>query len=237
VTETAHPPAWYLDELAHAGPEHLDADYVAEYTRKAGTDPAPEVERLRQLGLGPDSTLVDLGAGTGTFALAAAPACREVIAVDVSAVMLDVLQREADKRGVRNVRCVRAGFLSYTARDVDFVYSRHALHQLPDFWKAVALRRIADMLRPSGFLRLRDLFFSCELAELAQVVDTWLEGAATDARRGWTRAEYETHLRDEFSTFTWLFEPMLQHAGFEVLDASYASSRIYAEYTCRLAHC
>ena len=23
--------SWYLDELAHAGPEHLDAEYIAGY--------------------------------------------------------------------------------------------------------------------------------------------------------------------------------------------------------------
>ncbi len=49
---------------------------------------------------------------------------------------------------------------------------------------------------------------------------------------GWTRAELETHLRDEYSTFTWLFEPMLVQAGFEVREATYSESRIYADYVC-----
>lgn len=31
---------WWLDELAHAGPEHLDPSYVAGYERKGGYDPA-----------------------------------------------------------------------------------------------------------------------------------------------------------------------------------------------------
>jgi ubiquinone/menaquinone biosynthesis C-methylase UbiE len=233
VTELAWPPDWFLDELAHAGPEHLDAAYVAGYTQKAGTDPTPELDILRELGLDLSSTLIDLGAGTGVFALAAAPICREVVAVDVSPVMLEALQREAKQRGITNVRCVRAGFLTYEGGPADFVYTRHALHQIPDFWKAVALRRIACMLRPGGILRLRDLFFSCELDDLDDVVGAWLAGAAPDASQGWTRAEYATHLRDEYSTFTWLFEPMLEHAGFEILDASYSASRIYAEYTCK----
>ncbi len=30
-------PRWYLDELANAGPEHLDGAYVAGYDRNAGT--------------------------------------------------------------------------------------------------------------------------------------------------------------------------------------------------------
>ena len=34
-------PPWMLDELAHAGPEHLDPEFVAGYERKAGyTDDA-----------------------------------------------------------------------------------------------------------------------------------------------------------------------------------------------------
>jgi hypothetical protein len=132
------------------------------------------------------------------------------------------------------VECVQAGFLSYTHRGAaaDFVYTRHALHQIPDFWKAIALRSIAASLRAGGVLRLRDLFFSCEIREVDQVVEAWLRGAAQSSNEGWTRAELETHLREEYSTFTWLFEVMLQRAGFEIQEATYSESRIYASYTC-----
>src|SRR5689334_15810209 len=121
------PPSWRLDELAHAGPEHLDDAYVASYDRKAGTDPTDDVELLRGLGLDERSTLVDLGAGTGTFALAAAPFCRRVVAVDVSAAMLSALGAAAARAGLTNVECARAGFLTYAHRGepADFVYSRN----------------------------------------------------------------------------------------------------------------
>src|SRR3982751_2686359 len=58
---------WFFDELAHAGREHLDPDYVAAYDRKARSDAvaAEEVRVLRNFGLNGRSTLVDLGAGTG----------------------------------------------------------------------------------------------------------------------------------------------------------------------------
>ena len=58
---------WWLDELAHAGHEHLDAQYVAGYEAKAGYDPADDLETLRRHGFGATSTIVDLGAGTGRF--------------------------------------------------------------------------------------------------------------------------------------------------------------------------
>jgi len=127
---------WWLEELGHAGDEHLDAGYVAGYDRKAGTDPAADLDVLRAFGLDEVSTLVDLGAGTGALALAAAPRCRRVVAVDVSPAMVAALRANVERLGLRNVDCVRAGFLTYEHRGepADFVYSRNALHHLPDFW-------------------------------------------------------------------------------------------------------
>jgi 2-polyprenyl-3-methyl-5-hydroxy-6-metoxy-1,4-benzoquinol methylase len=227
-------PTWHLDELSHAGAEHVDEAYVAGYERKAGFDPSDDVARLRSLGLDRTKTLVDLGAGTGVFALAAAPFCRQVVAVDVSAPMLTVVKTRARRQGAANLACVRAGFLTYDhqGEPADFVYSRHALHHLPDFWKAIALRRIAAMLRPGGVLRLRDLLLSCDLREANTVLERWLAGALTSPETGWTRAELETHLREEHSTFTWLLEPMLERAGFEIHEREYSDSQIYTAYTC-----
>ncbi len=65
-------PPWFLDEVAHAGDEHLDPAYVATYNDKAHVDPTEDLALLRTLGLNKRSVLVDLGAGSGAFALAAA---------------------------------------------------------------------------------------------------------------------------------------------------------------------
>jgi hypothetical protein len=58
----------------------------------------------------------------------------------------------------------------------------------------------------------------------------WTRGsaAATDSREGWTRAELEAHVRDEHSTFTWLFEPMLRRAGFEIRERWFSDPDIRA---------
>ena len=225
---------WMIDELAHAGPEHLDAAFVAGFDRKQGyPDPSADLAVFREHGIGPASTVVDLGAGTGRLALAAAPHVGRVIAVDVSPAMLALLREQAANAGLANVECVQAGFLSYqhTGPPADAVYTRNALHQLPDFWKALALDRIAKLLRPGGVLRLRDLIFDFRPSEAGTVLDGWLDGAAADPSRGYTREDFAEHLRTEFSTFRWLLEPMLAAAGFRIVAASFELS-IYGAYTC-----
>lgn len=80
-------PGWLLDELARAGRENLDAAHVQRYDTKMDAGAAQEIELLRSLGLDGSSLVVDLGCGTGQFALAVAPLCRRVVAVDVSPLM------------------------------------------------------------------------------------------------------------------------------------------------------
>jgi SAM-dependent methyltransferase len=225
---------WWLDELAHAGAEHLDADFVEGYDRKQGHVPdvaaAADLAVLLAHGVGERATVLDLGAGTGRFALAAAAEVRQVVAVEVSPVMCDTLRARAAPHD--NIEVVRSGLLSYEHRGApaDAIHTRNVLHQLPDFWKAVALERMARMLRPGGILRLRDLVYDLAPAEAERAVERWLAAAASDPADGYTREDLSEHIRSEHSTFSWLLVPMLEQAGFEVVDA--ANTRFYGAYTC-----
>jgi ubiquinone/menaquinone biosynthesis C-methylase UbiE len=223
-----------IDELAHAGPEHLDPDFVAGYERKQGyPDPASDLAIFERQGLGPGSEVVDLGAGLGQFALAAARRFGHVTAVDVSPAMLTALRQRAAAAGLTNLDCVQAGFLSYThaGPPADGVYTRNALHQLPDFWKVLALHRIAAMLRPGGVLRLRDLIYDFAPGQTGEIFRGWFDRAAGDPAQGYTGEDYAVHIRTEFSTFRWLLEPMLTAAGFEIVDAEF-TDQLYGAYTC-----
>lgn len=232
---TEHPD-WWIDELAHAGAEHLDEDYVAGYEHKAGYDGRADVELLESHGLTGTSVVVDLGAGTGVFTRAVAPRCGRVVSVDVSPAMVAVLRRRVAADGLSNVDLVHGGYLSYehTGDPADYVFSRNALHQVPDFWKGIALARVHAMLRPGGILRLHDLVFDFEPAAAPERIAAWTAGAVDDPARGWTAAELAEHVRIEYSTYSWLFEPMLERVGFEILDATYARGA-YGAYTCRRA--
>jgi len=113
------------------------------------------------------------------------------------------------------------------------VYTRNALHQLPDFWKAVALDRIGTMLRPGGVLRLHDLIYDFQPSEADMVLQRWwLDNAADDPARGYTSADFAEHIRTEHSTFRWLLEPLLAATGFEIVTTAFSGS-VYGAYICR----
>ena len=158
-----------------------------------------------------------------------------MIAVDVSPAMVGLMQSRFRELGLSNVRVVRSGLLSYEhdGAPADFVHSRNTFHQIPDFWKVMALRRIHPILRPDGVLHLEDLVFSFPLDSVESSIENWMDGASEDPVTGWTAPEYATHLRDEFSTFSWIIEEMFEQTGFEVLDSWYSDSGIYAGYDCR----
>lgn len=228
--------SWLLDETVYAGAEHLDAGFVAGYDRKQGhPSPQEDIDAFVAHGLGAESTVVDLGAGTGQFSLAAAEVFGSVIAVDVSPAMVEYLESQADEGDLGSLRVVQAGFLGYEHEGdpADGVFTRNALHQLPDFWKGMALHRIARMMRPGGVLRVRDLVYDFEPGEAPGVFQGWFDNASTDPAVGYTAQDFVDHIRGEHSTYRWLFEPLLERAGFEIVAADYRA-RVYASYTCVL---
>lgn len=225
---------WWLDEIGFVGDEHLDAEYVAGYDVKAQFDPGPDIALLRQFGLDESSTVIDLGAGTGTFAAAAAETGASIVAVDPSPAMVRAIR--AKTQALPNVTVEQAGMLSYEHDGgADFVYSRHVLHQLPDFWKVMALLRIGAMLRGGGTFVLRDLVFDTPPQTVSGVLNEWMDSAGQDPAAGYTQDDLVAHVASEFSTFTWLLEEALDRTGFAVIEKD-VNQGVYARYVCRLSH-
>jgi hypothetical protein len=89
------------------------------------------------------------------------------------------------------------------------------------------------MLRAGGALRLWDVVYSFEPGDAEHRIEAWIEATmSADVEGGWTRAELAEHVRDEHSTFTWLLEPMLNRAGFDIAEATYDESGMFARYLC-----
>lgn len=228
-------PGWLLDEVASAGRENLDAEHVARYDGKEDADAAAEVALLQHLGLGAGSVVVEIGTGTGQFALAAAPVCARVVAVDVSPVMLDLLRSKTAAAGAHTVEVVQAGFLTYEhhGEPADVVYTRYALHHLPDAWKAIALVRMRQMLRSGGLLRLWDVVYDFPADQATERLEAWCATGGDVVEGEWSRAERDEHVRDEHSTSTWLLEPMITRAGFAIEVAEHSEDGIFAKYLLR----
>jgi SAM-dependent methyltransferase len=222
--------SWVLDEMAFAGSEHLDPEYVKGYEAKSGYDPTEDVEILRNHGLNKTSEVLDIGCGTGVFTMAAAPLAKRVVAVDVSPAMLEAARQKT--ASLNNVEIVKGGFLSYRPdTDIDFIFSKNALHHLPDFWKGLALENMAGYLKPGGILRIRDLIYDFSPKDAPAKLQEWFTGAADDPQKGYTIQDLSEHVRTEFSTYSWIFDEMLEEAGLKIIDRQYARS-VYGTYTC-----
>jgi putative AdoMet-dependent methyltransferase len=228
-------PRWYYDEMQAVGVDYHDpaqaAVYDEQHQRFRDYEKASAAV-LARLGLEPSATVIDLGAGTGAFALVAARRCRTVYAVDVSQAMLAHCRQKAAAAGLDNIVFCHGGFLSYEhrAEPVDALVSVAVLHHLPDFWKLVGLKRAANMLRPGGRFYLFDVVFPGDLDGYAARFDNWVD--ALGRRVGQAFAdEVVTHIRDEYSTCDWIMEGMLRRAGFAIESAEYADG-FGATYLC-----
>ncbi|MFG2803650.1 class I SAM-dependent methyltransferase [Streptomyces pseudovenezuelae] len=233
-SDTTHSrPAWYFREYAPVGIDLGSKAAVAAYDRNQGTDFDADDALLDRLGVTERSCLIDLACGTGSLAVQAARRGAVAHGVDVSEEMLTFAQARAEQFGV-SPHWHRAGFLDYAhcGALADVVTTKSALHQLPDFWKQQALCKAAGMLRPGGTFYLWDVIFSFEPTSAEERLQQWIEAAGRPEGEGFTRSDFEVHVRDEFSTYAWIIEGMLQRAGFDMITSAFPRPT-HAEFYCR----
>ena len=236
ISKLSTQPAWFYNEYQQIGTDFEDPNQVATYYRhQTSSTVASEQALVKQLGIRPGRTVIDLGCGAGIFAIQAALAGGQVEAVDISQTMLTHAQNQAGAAGVQTrIQFHHAGFLTYEheADPVDVIVTKVALHHLPDFWKMTALLRMAAMLKDGGVLYLQDVVYSFNPVEYSSHIQAWIEQATATADADWARRDFKTHIREEYSTFSWILEEMLQRAGFKILEAIPASS-VWANYLCQ----
>jgi len=236
-------PAWQYDENKQIGTDYEDVSEIRAYDQRMAKirDVAKEVgEVLDLLDLGPGATVLEMGTGTGEFPIAAVRRCTKVIAADVSLPMLRYAEEKAKERlqemgregDLERIEYVRGGFLTYQHRGepLDAVVSQFVLHHLPDFWKQVALIRIAKMLKPGGRLYIRDVVYSFDASDYERFFDGYLSRMAEIGGEG-TPQDILVHIRHEHSTLGWILEGMMERAGFEIERSDYRAGFI-ATYLC-----
>jgi ubiquinone/menaquinone biosynthesis C-methylase UbiE len=94
--------------------------------------------------------VLDLGCGAGHAGFATAPFAREVIALDLTAGMLEVTAAAAKERGFSNISTTQGSVeeLPFDSQQFDFVVSRYSAHH----WKDVpqALQEVKRVLKAGG---------------------------------------------------------------------------------------
>jgi SAM-dependent methyltransferase len=119
---------------------------------KLSIDNSPFLLRLRRE-ITPDVTILDVGAGTGRYALALAPTSKQVIVVEPNAAMLDFLRTDAQNQGITNITSYQTTWQD--APDdlkADMVICSHVLYPIRDI--VPFLRKLQTSARHACYLYL-----------------------------------------------------------------------------------
>lgn len=227
-------PAWQYDEFNQVGVDYTDSKEVEAYDLRHAQfrDVDAECTKiLGMLGVNPQSVVIELGTGTGAFAIQAARHCANVYAVDVSKPMLAFAQHKAEKAGIKNVTFCHAGFLTYEHKGAlaDALVTSMAFHHLPDFWKGIALERMNGMLRPNGLLYIHDVIFEQLGADIN--IQRWIDQLEKVGGKE-LRCEVEAHVKEEYSTFDWVMEGLLERTNFRMLSKEIIEG-VIGTYLCK----
>ncbi len=114
--------------------------------------------------LGPDGTLLDVGAGAGRYALPLARQARQVTAVEPSAGMRKHLEERVQQAGVSNLQIVASTWEDADVAPHDVVLAAHILYPIADIVPFV--RKLAAHARRAWFLTMRVEPMGSELAPL-----------------------------------------------------------------------
>ncbi len=225
-------PKWLYNEFQYAGVNYENAEIARQFERRHNSFRNFELEfqKIRErVGLRPTDVALDIGCGSGAFVIPAAKFCQKVYGADVSKSMLDLLQEKIESQGLKNVELFNEGFLSYRHKrePVDVVVSSIALHHIPDFWKAVALKKIADVLKPNGKLYLLDVFFNFPISNWQSGTQTVLDAMSKAAGR-----EANVHISSEFSTFDWIIEGFFERVGLNI-EQIFDDATFLRAYVCK----
>ena len=92
----------------------------------------PLLRRLQSV-ITSQTSVLDIGAGTGRFALALAPAAQQVIAVEPNGAMLGYLLHDASEQGLSNITTIQANWQDTPKNlSADVVICSHVLYPIVD---------------------------------------------------------------------------------------------------------
>lgn len=228
---------WIYDEFTHVGVDYSDREKVTVYDDEMESfrDFDEEVKRfVKRLNVPnhKELTVIDIGCGTGAFSIHGARYFKKVYGVDVSKEMLKAASSKAEALGIDNIKFCYSSFLSFQlpeGEEADIITTKWAFHHLPDYWKQAAILNMNKMVKTGGLLYITDLLFTFD-PEYEKNTDALLEDISKNFGDKFLE-EAKTHIRDEYSTFDWILEGLLERGGFEVKEVD-TEDPLASEYIC-----
>ncbi len=108
---------------------------------------------VAQLQALPGATLLDIGAGKGSWAVRLSPYVRRITALDASPAMLQAMQSTISAAGITNVDILQGAWPHIQVAPHDFALCSHSLYGSADL--PVFIRALAQSTRRTCFLMLR----------------------------------------------------------------------------------
>lgn len=116
--------------------------------------------------MNPDSTVLDIGAGTGAWAGLLAPHVRHVTAVEPSQSMIAVMRESLQEENITNVDIIRGEWPDVSVNVHDYSLCSHAMYGYPDL--PAFIRQMETCTRDTCFLLLRAPSLTGVRSEAAQ---------------------------------------------------------------------
>lgn len=130
-------------------------------------------------------SVVDIGCGTGVYTLYIAQICREITGVDSSAGMLEVMQEDAQKFGIKNLTTINSSWLEFADQkhyDIAISTMSPAISETSDFER---FNQMADLKIYLNFAKRRtstllEPFFAhfnvvAQMGSSARGLEEWLK--------------------------------------------------------------
>jgi cyclopropane fatty-acyl-phospholipid synthase-like methyltransferase len=146
-------------------------------------------------------SILDLGAGIGAWSMLFASKCKEVVAVEYSAKMIEIAKQIAKRESINNIEFVCQDVLDYcTTQKFDVIFISGLLIYIPDSEIPRLLQNMSDYSKKGTYLLVRD---STGIEGRYEIVNKYSEALKVDYS-----ALYRT--RDEYIE-------MFRKIGFELV--------------------
>ena len=137
---------WEYNENKQVGTDYsntLNVESYDSHMQKVRNYEEEAKKIIQYLKVDKNSRIIEIGTGTGHFAISASKYVNEVYALDISKNMINYAKQKAQNNNISNIKWLNIGFIRLNEENkFDGAITKGALHHLPDFWKFVALKNI-----------------------------------------------------------------------------------------------